>query len=279
MPSHKHFLLFFCFHLCVVYGQLSECFCMWVKVHFYAKESLRLVSGIILHFSCTLLIESGSLDQIQSSPVRLVSLASLARGPSVSVFWSCNYRWATRSIHHLFSFFFFAFCGSELQLLCWHGKHCNYWVISPGPTNPSFLWKSKHHLPHLFTNRFHWAGLFAVRDTDRRGGLFLLFCLHLPGLSCCCFILLLLLVSALKRSHCVAQADLELYILHPQPLYCWDDSCGYWVPLLTFYRWRVSFKEISGYAPGHSVSFWSWQVERCTQILKLTTILELEEGF
>lgn len=81
---------------------------------------LRLMSGIILHGAFTWFTESGSLGQIQSSPVRLVSLASLAWASSVSVFWGCNYRWATRSIQYFFS--------SPGVMLTW--QHCKYWAVS-----------------------------------------------------------------------------------------------------------------------------------------------------
>lgn len=88
MPTHQTcvcvFLssppLFMCicmgFHVCICLF-----FCVWVHMHVPRCGGLLLISGIFLHCPSTLFIEAGSLSLTPSSPIELVSLASLVWNP------------------------------------------------------------------------------------------------------------------------------------------------------------------------------------------------------
>lgn len=155
MSTNKHFS-FAIFIMCCqasawMFLHVSACLCICVRACVCALVcqwwGLRLWSGAILHCFSTLFPECRSLRQIQSSPLWLVSLTSLAgESLSVSAFWVWNYVWATRSTKGeiflivLFFVFFVACWVSELQLSCLPCKH--YWVFSSAPSDMNFKWKS-----------------------------------------------------------------------------------------------------------------------------------------
>lgn len=87
MPTHQTcvcfpFLspLFMCmcmgFHVCICMFS-----CVWVHTHGPGCGGLVLISGTFLHCRSTTYIEAESLSLTQSSPVELVSLASLLWNP------------------------------------------------------------------------------------------------------------------------------------------------------------------------------------------------------
>jgi hypothetical protein len=105
-----------------------------------------------------------------------------------------------------------------------------YWLISLTPSDMSFNWKGTHHLP--FSSGFDYIFCFPSS--------------HLEGPFCFCCLLLSLLVLGLTQSHCVAQAGLNLCILHP-PLLCSagmtvvSAHCHYSHLFFFFFEWMNAF--------------------------------------
>ena len=76
--------------VCVHYSNVCGFICVWLHTHVHPRGDL--MSGIILPHSSTLLTEAGSLNQSQSLPIQLVSLAHLLWGLSAIAICAWNYR-------------------------------------------------------------------------------------------------------------------------------------------------------------------------------------------
>lgn len=90
-----HLITSVCMHVCMC--GVHACVCMLTVCVF--KCTWGLTPGVILIYSSTLFFESGSLNQTQSSPLRLGSLASLLGGTPFPLSWAGIKGWLLHSPH------------------------------------------------------------------------------------------------------------------------------------------------------------------------------------